>query len=108
MSIHYIANGWIKAYDGAGTVSVDVNNINPGKTTITGSAPTKATLPSPANLATEVSTMTDLSWYGMVDATSHDVYFGTASPGTFQTNTTDLNFDLRHSGLQHAILLADR
>ncbi len=89
----WITSGWIKAYNGAGAVIVDVNNINPGKTTVTASAPTKAGVPSPANNATNVSILADLSWTGMIEATSHDIYFGTVSPGTFQTNTTATTFD---------------
>jgi predicted MPP superfamily phosphohydrolase/predicted phosphodiesterase len=89
----YITNGWIKAYNGAGSVVVDVNNTNPGKTTVTASAPTKAGVPSPANNATNVSILADLSWAGMLDANSHNVYFGTVSPGDFQGNQKGTTFD---------------
>jgi len=89
----YITSGWIKAYGGVGVVMVDFNNVNPGKTTVWGTVATKAENPSPADGATGVSTWADLSWTGMPGATSHDVYFGTVSPGTFQTNTTELTFD---------------
>jgi hypothetical protein len=89
----YIANGWITAYGGAGTVVVDVNQPTSGKTTVSAAAPAKAGVPSPADTATNISTLTDLSWTGMLEATSHNVYFGTDSPGTFQTNTTETTFD---------------
>ena len=46
--------------------------------------PTQAISPSPANGATGVSITADLSWTAGVDATSHDVYFGTN-----QTNVTN-------------------
>lgn len=90
----YISNGWIKAYDGAGTVMMDYDSTTPGKTTIWADVPTKAGGANPANSATNVSIITDLSWTGVVDAISHDVYFGTSSPGTFQGNTTATTFDV--------------
>jgi len=55
--------------------------------------PGQASNPNPANGATDVSTTTDLSWTAGSDATSHDVYFGTSSPGSFQGNQTDTTFD---------------
>jgi hypothetical protein len=91
-----VNNGWIKAYSGAGTVVLDYNSTNPGKTTVTASAPTKAGAPSPANNATNVSILADLSWVGMPEANSHDVYFGTDSTPDeteFQGNQTETTFD---------------
>ncbi len=73
----YITKGWLRAYGGVGEVMVDVNNINPGKTTVWGAVPTKAGHPSPADDATDVSTWADLSWTGTFEAASHNVYFGT-------------------------------
>jgi len=58
-----------------------------------GSAPAQATSPSPANSATGVSITTDLSWTAGSGATSHDVYFGTSSPGASQGNQTAATFD---------------
>jgi hypothetical protein len=55
--------------------------------------PGKATGPSPANGATNVGVTTDLIWAAGSGATSHDVYFGTVSPGTFQGNQTGTIFD---------------
>jgi len=55
--------------------------------------PGQASSPSPANSATDVSIDTDLSWTAGSGATSHDVYFGTSSPGTFQGNQTATTFD---------------
>jgi hypothetical protein len=46
-------------------------------------APGKATNPTPANAATQVSVTQVLSWTADTGATSHGVYFGTVSPGTF-------------------------
>jgi hypothetical protein len=56
-------------------------------------APGQATNPSPANSATNVSTSADLSWTAGSNANSHDVYFGTTSPGTFQGNQAGTTFD---------------
>ena len=55
--------------------------------------PGQASIPIPANDTTDVSTTVDLSWTVGSDATSHDVYFGTSSPGTFQRNQTETIFD---------------
>ena len=58
-----------------------------------GSAPGAASSPSPTNSATGVSVTADLSWSAGSGATSHDVYFGTSSPGSFQGNQTATTFD---------------
>jgi hypothetical protein len=55
--------------------------------------PGQATDPSPANSATGVSVTADLSWTAGSGATSHDVYFGTTSPGTFQGNQAGTTYD---------------
>ncbi|MGA2093762.1 MAG: hypothetical protein ABSH16_10205, partial [Sedimentisphaerales bacterium] len=65
-------------------------------------APYAASNPNPANAATDISLTQDLTWTAGNYATSHDVYFGTAStppfianqagtsyaPGTLSTSTT--------------------
>ncbi len=55
--------------------------------------PLQAAELNPSNLATNVSLDTDLSWTAGVGATSHDVYFGTTNPPSFQVNQTDTVFD---------------
>ena len=55
--------------------------------------PGKATSPSPVNGATGAGVTTNLTWTAGAGATSHDVYFGTTSPGTFQGNQTATTFD---------------
>ncbi len=55
--------------------------------------PAQASNPSPADAATGVSTYADLSWTAAFAATSHDVYFGTTSPGDFQGNQPAATFD---------------
>jgi hypothetical protein len=53
----------------------------------------QASSPSPSNGATSVSVNANLSWSAGVDATSHNVYFGTSSPGTFLGNQSVTTFD---------------
>ena len=90
-------NGWITAYGGTGTFNMDYNTRNPGKTTVTASQdvppPGKATTPNPANGATGIGITTDLGWAAGSGATSHDVYFGTSSPGTFRGNQASTSYD---------------
>ena len=78
-----------------------IDEVNAGGTT-TGTvwsfativaAPSGATSPSPSDSATDIATDTDLSWTAGSGATSHDVYFGTSSPGTFQGNQAGTTFD---------------
>jgi hypothetical protein len=90
----YVSNGWITGYNGSGTVNV---NYSGGQTIVTASSgsspPGQAANPSPSNSATGVSTTADLSWSAGSGATSHDVYFGTSSPGAYQGNQTGTTFD---------------
>jgi hypothetical protein len=53
----------------------------------------QASNPNPFDGATNVSTTADLNWTAGVDATSHDVYFGTTNPPPFVRNQTDTTFD---------------
>ncbi|MHC4739593.1 MAG: carbohydrate binding domain-containing protein, partial [Planctomycetota bacterium] len=62
-------------------------------TTEAAGPPGQAANPDPADSATGVSTTADLSWSAGSGATSHDVYFGTSSPGAFQGNQTETTFD---------------
>jgi len=55
-------------------------------------SPGRATNPDPPDGATDASSSV-LTWTSGDGATSHDVYFGTTSPGTFQGNQTDTTFD---------------
>jgi len=72
-----------------GTTTGDVWSF----TTILEAPPSKATNPSPANSATGVSVAADLSWTAGSGATSHDVYFGTTSPGDSKGNQTETTYD---------------
>jgi len=58
-----------------------------------GTVPGQASSPSPANGATSVGVTTDISWTAGSGATSHDVYFGTTSPGTLRGNQTATTYD---------------
>ncbi|MDM8008399.1 MAG: family 10 glycosylhydrolase [Phycisphaerae bacterium] len=55
--------------------------------------PAKATAPTPAHQATGIWTHTALSWTAGAGTTSHKVYFGTVSPGSFRMETTGTAFD---------------
>jgi len=56
--------------------------------------PGQAGNPNPANGATDVGIYASLSWIAGASATSHDVYFGTTSPGAFQGNQSNTIFYL--------------
>ena len=55
--------------------------------------PYQASNPNPADGATGVSITADLSWTAGSGAMSHNVYFGTSSPGLFQGNRISTTFD---------------
>jgi len=55
--------------------------------------PGQAINPSPINGTIYVDDEANLSWTAGTLATSHDVYFGTASPPAFQENQTAVTFD---------------
>lgn len=55
-------------------------------------APAPAYDPSPANGDPAVVLPVSLSWTAGVGASTHDVYFGTVSPGTYQGNQTSTSF----------------
>lgn len=56
------------------------------------SPPEEASDPYPADGATYTSTLVTLSWQAGAGAETHDVYFGTESPGEFQGNQTANTF----------------
>ncbi|WOO40932.1 hypothetical protein [Rubellicoccus peritrichatus] len=74
----HVAAGRITAAGGSGTVDVDYNVTNAGKTTVTTTATVSSTVsnPVPANGAQEISILSDLSWSAGSGA-SFDVYIGT-------------------------------
>lgn len=54
---------------------------------------TKAFNPTPSNGATNVLLNQTLSWSPGATAVSHDVYFGTTSPGTFKGNQASTSYN---------------
>ena len=62
-------------------------------TTLSPNLPTKATLVSPTNGATDVSIGVDPAWRWGGSARSYNVYFGTSNPPAFQRNQTGFSFD---------------
>jgi hypothetical protein len=90
----FIGSGKITAYNGTGTILKDYNITNSGKTTVRGYlANPKAANPNPGNGSSNVSVSPTLNWTAGDGATSHDVYFGTVSPGTSQGNQTAATFN---------------
>lgn len=57
------------------------------------SLPAPATDPNPADQATNVLLTASLSWTAGSRAISHNVYFGTSSPGTFRGNQAGTTFN---------------
>jgi hypothetical protein len=87
----YIANGWITAYDGTGTLVIDTTTI-PGKTILSAVNQSKAVEPSPANNRIFVDRNITLSWTAGRNATSHNVYLGTTNPPAFVASVTGASF----------------
>ena len=56
-------------------------------------SPSDSWNPSPVDGVSGVDLDADLSWSAGTGATSHDVYFGQSSPGTFQGNQSGTTFD---------------
>ncbi len=71
-----------------GTTTGDVWSF----TTVPPSPPGKATNPSPANNATNINIQSSLAWTAGSQAASHNVYFGTTSPGTFRGNQSGASY----------------
>jgi len=55
--------------------------------------PGQATEPYPVDEASYYSTLVLLNWSRSAGATSHDIYFGTESPGSFRGNQAETTFD---------------
>ena len=91
----YINNHWITAYGEAGTVNTPIYDAEAGYTIVTAvpEAVIYASQPNPGNGATGVALNATLSWRASLGAQSHNVYFGTTGPGTFQGNQTATTFD---------------
>ena len=73
---------------GSATVSFDDVNVSAN----TNNPPAAAANPNPSNGAIGVSTSPSLSWMAGGGATSHDVYFGTSNPPSFEQNQTGTTY----------------
>ncbi len=62
-------------------------------TTLSPNPPTRATLVSPVDGATDVPNGADPAWKWGGSARSYNVYFGTSNPPPFQRNQTGFSFD---------------
>ena len=91
----YISQNRITAYNGTGTVNVPFYDSKTGFTTVTAFPRfyAFASQSIPLNGATWMPLNTTLSWTAGLGAKSHNVYFGTTSPGTFQRNQTETTFN---------------
>lgn len=72
----YIADGLITAYDGGGLLSMDFDDRNPGKTTLSARFTGIAYNPDPADGAFHEDIWATISWSPAENAVSHDVYMG--------------------------------
>jgi len=93
-------NGYIGAvqltfYGGNPSATHTLTVNGSGYTEITASLPTaaKAYNPNPVSLSTEIGMSPSLSWSAGTGTVSHDVYFGTASPGSFRCNQTATTYN---------------
>lgn len=85
------SNGFV---DQITTVIKVVPNGGPGPNPTPSDDPTKASGQSPANGASNVSVDVELKWNAGLDATSHDVYFGTSEAAVESATTGAAGFFL--------------
>jgi len=87
----YITSGYITSYGGNGTVSIDYNVTNSGKTTAKSNVDRLgyAKDENPVDGETGVAVNTAVTWTSGYYAASHDVYFGTANPPPFIRNQAE-------------------
>jgi hypothetical protein len=96
-----VAVGRITAYGGIGTVLVDYDISNPGKTTVKGSISSVATTPSPEHGAEDLGADgLVLGWEPGAYASSRNVYFGTNWADVNDVNSSNVasypNVDYYH------------
>jgi len=94
-----IAAGQITFYGGGGLCSLDYDDRNPGKTTLTARWTGRAYNPKPADGSFVEDTWVNLGWSPADNAVSHDVYFGenfddvdSGAEGAFYGNQTSTFF----------------
>jgi phosphodiesterase/alkaline phosphatase D-like protein len=92
----YKTNGWLTGYGQSSGVQISYDAPNPGKTTVTGvtGGVTRASNPIPETGSSGIMLNPTLSWDAGLNTVSYNVYFGTISPGTLQSdpNSTDTIF----------------
>ncbi len=95
-----VSSGDLTAYGGSGTINVDYNVTNAGKTTVTasagGSPPDQVTGASPSDGAISQAITVDISWSAATGADDYDAYFGTdATPdaGELKGNQAGLSYE---------------
>ncbi len=88
---YYTTHYW--RIDGNNAYGTTTGNVWNFTTEAAPGPPGQASNPSPANEVNNVDIYADLSWTAGAGATSHDVYFGTISPGAFQGNQPGTTFD---------------
>ncbi|MFA5074141.1 MAG: RHS repeat-associated core domain-containing protein, partial [Nitrospirota bacterium] len=79
----------IEAVNDAGTI---LSSTGPWNFTTLPAVPGSFSFSAPANNATNVSVTPALRWTASSNATSYDVYYGIASPGTLQTTVTTTGY----------------
>jgi endoglucanase len=92
---NYIAAGMITGCNGTGIINAPFYDEKTGVTAVTAFERlyVSASQPIPLNGATWVPLNTTLSWVVGMGAKSHNVYFGTTSPGSFRGNQTETTFN---------------
>jgi len=103
-----IAAGQITFYGGGGLSSLDYDDRNPGKTTLTARWTGKAYNPNPADGALHEDTWVNLGWLPADNAISHDVYYGenfddvdSGAEGAFYGNQTSMFFVVGFPGFAY-------
>jgi len=87
----YVASNWFTAYGGAGTVYINYNTVNPGKTTVTAAPPVSLSAPvytSPLHAGTVPYKDAWLQWDKVFGATRYDVYVGSSSNAVLAATTS--------------------
>jgi hypothetical protein len=104
----FIAAGQITFYGGGGLSSLDYDDRNPGKTTLTARWTGRAYNPTPADGAFHEDTWVNIGWSPADNAISHDVYFGenfddvdSGAEGTFQSNQPSTFFVVGFPGFAY-------
>lgn len=91
----YVASGYMTAYEGLGTLHVDYDISNAGKTTVTASPPASVsavTVTGPADSSTVTREMPWLEWSSVPGATGYNIYIGTSLAAISVATTASAEF----------------